>query len=38
MDLDKCGKVLDLAKKFVNKKFFDEKHMPELTTEKTPIM
>ena len=38
MDLDKCGKVLDLAKKFVKKKFFDEKHMPELTTEKTPIM
>ena len=29
---------VELAKKFVNKKFFDEKHMPELTTEKTPIM
>ena len=38
MDLDKCGKVLDLAKEFVNKKFFDEKHIPKLITVKTPII
>ena len=38
MDLDKCGQVLDLAKEFVNKKFFDEKHIPKLITVKTPII